>query len=180
MSPRKPSRLSQKRDDLFAGIYNENYGLLMALAQRRYGIPPSEAEALVHEVFVGLLIAGDTIRSARPWLVGAVCHASRSYWRKKKRERSLAEGERERRTRLKTAPAETESARLTIGKMLRGLPARQRESLRLRYFEGCTIREVARELGTTERYAAKLVAKAIRRAYVCSDPPPPIADAIPS
>lgn len=170
MHPRKPSGLSE-RDESVARIYTDNSQFLMALARRRYAIPPSEAEALVHEVFVAMMMSSERIRSARSWLVGAICHASRGYWRRKRRERSLAEGERERHTRLRIAPAETESARLTIGKMLKALPARQRESLRLRYFEGYTIREVARELGTTERYAAKLVAKAIRRAYVNSGPP---------
>jgi RNA polymerase sigma factor (sigma-70 family) len=165
--PRGPS----ERDEDIGRIYQENSQFLMALARRRYAIPPSEAEALVHEVFVAMLMNSDRIRSARSWLVGAICHASRGYWRRKRREHSLAEGERERHIRLSVAPAETESARLTIGKMLKALPARQRESLRLRYFEGYTIREVARELGTTERYAAKLVAKAIRRAYVSSEPP---------
>jgi RNA polymerase sigma factor (sigma-70 family) len=170
MPPRKPPGSSERQEAL-ARIYNENSEFLMALARRRYAIPPSEAEALVHEVFLAMMMSGERIRSARSWLVGATCHASRGYWRRKRRENSLAQEERERYVRLRVAPAEAESARLTLGKMLKALPARQRESLRLRYFEGYTIREVARELGTTERYAAKLVAKAIRRAYVSSAAP---------
>lgn len=165
MSPRKAALVAGEQSDIVAEMYDQHYDLLMFLAHRRYAVPATDAEALVHEVFVGLLAAREAIHEARAWLIGAICYASRAYWRSKRREKDFAEGLGwESRLRRFTPPEDTPT-RLTVGKMLDALPNRQRESLRLRFFEGCTMREVALELGTTERYAEKLVAKAIRRAY---------------
>ena len=53
---------------------------------------------------------------------------------------------------------------LTMRAVLDSLPPRYRRILRLRYYEGCSIAEVAESLGVKPKYAQKLVSKCIKKA----------------
>jgi RNA polymerase sigma factor (sigma-70 family) len=55
-------------------------------------------------------------------------------------------------------------ARIAAGEALAVLSPRYQHILRLRYYEGYTIPEIAEELGVTAKYAQKLVMKILRRA----------------
>jgi RNA polymerase sigma factor (sigma-70 family) len=55
-------------------------------------------------------------------------------------------------------------AQLAAREILESLPPRYQEILRLRYFEGYSIREIADHLGVTAKYTQKLVTKCLRRA----------------
>lgn len=149
----------------FARLYEKNCPFLMSVAIRKFQVPPDDAEALVHEVFLSYLKRKDDIHNLTKWLIGAICHASRYYWRKHGRNIPLDE------ELAITWPdpssinvLDTLPARIAAGEALAGLSARYQQILRLRYFEGYSIKEIAEQLGVTAKYTQKLVMKCLRRA----------------
>jgi RNA polymerase sigma-B factor len=53
--------------------------------------------------------------------------------------------------------------RLTIGPLLDSLPERERFILRMRFFEGRTQSEIARELGISQMHVSRLIARSLRQ-----------------
>jgi RNA polymerase sigma factor (sigma-70 family) len=156
----RPARIPDDFDD----IYSRNRETLKAIAVRKFDVPESDAEALVAEVFLSYLKRPAEITEVRKWLLGAICNASRYYWRHQRNTEQLDS---------KTArglpdPAslnilESLPARIAAGEALAGLSPRYQHILRLRYFEGYSINEIAEHLGVTAKYAQSLVTKCLRR-----------------
>jgi len=149
----------------FARLYEKNCPFLMSVAIRKFQVPPDDAEALVHEVFLSYLKRKDDIHELNKWLIGAICHASRYYWRKHGRNIAIDE------ELAITWPdpssvniLDTLPARIAAGEALAGLSPRYQQILRLRYFDGYSIKEIAEQLGVTAKYTQKLVMKCLRRA----------------
>jgi RNA polymerase sigma factor (sigma-70 family) len=150
----------------FVRLYDENCGVLVALAIRKFRVPLDDAEGLAHEVFLSYLKRRDEIRDLHRWLVGAICNASRYYWRQRGRHTEQLDTEI---ADTKPDPAtgnmiETMMARIAAGEAMAGLSPRYQHILRLRYFEGYSIKEIADHLGVTSKYTQKLVTKCLRRA----------------
>jgi RNA polymerase sigma factor (sigma-70 family) len=153
-------------ETVFARIYEENCGLLVSLAVRKFQVPAVDAEALAHEVFLSYLRHADEIRDLHHWLVGAICNASRYYWRKHGRnieqldtEVAAARPDPRLQDVLTSLPNH-----IAIEEVLEAMPPRWAQILRLRYFEGYSIKEIADYLGVTSKYTQKLVTKCLRRA----------------
>lgn len=159
--------LHQEIDELdFAQMYEDNFGLLVAIAMRKFQVPDVDAEALAHEVFFSYLKRKSEIRDLHPWLIGAICHASRYFWRQNGRRTEQLDHSW---AILRPDPASAEindllPAQLAAREILEALPSRYQEILRLRYYEGYSIREIADYLGVTAKYTQKLVTKCLRRA----------------
>src|SRR5258706_8992754 len=68
-------------EELSVRRYEKNCDLLVAVAIRKFQVPAVDAEALAHEVFLSYLKRKDEIRELHKWLLGAICNASRYYWR---------------------------------------------------------------------------------------------------
>ncbi len=158
----------------FDRMYEDNLSLLVTIAMRKFQVPEVDAEALAHEVFFSYLKRKSEIRDLHSWLIGAICHACRYFWRQNGRrteqlDQTLA--------MLRPDPASADILELLPAQMaaraaLDALPPRYREILRLRYFEGYSIREIADHLGVTAKYTQKLVAKCLRRAEQTFNAPP--------
>ncbi|HEV7429283.1 MAG TPA: sigma-70 family RNA polymerase sigma factor [Thermoanaerobaculia bacterium] len=153
-------------ENVFARVYEENCGLLVSLAVRKFQVPAVDAEALAHEVFVSYIRHAGEIRDLHHWLIGAICNASRYYWRKLGRNVEQLETEvaAERpdphlRNVLNDLPD-----RIAIEEVLEAMPPRWAHILRLRYFEGYSIKEIAEHYNVTSKYMQKLVAKCLHRA----------------
>lgn len=73
----------------FDVIYGEHAPLLRAIARRKFNIPDADVDALVHDVFATFLISAPRVRELRPYLIGAICNASRKYWRNQEQHESL-------------------------------------------------------------------------------------------
>lgn len=144
-------------------VYRLHYDLLLYVARRRFRVPPGDAENLIQEVFVSYLSTAQEIRDVRSWLLGAISNASRHYWRSRGRTESLPEDLDKKSDPRSTADKLATS--LTVRETLAHLQEKCRETLRLRYFEGCSAAEVAKELDTTNRYAEKLIHTCLKRAY---------------
>ncbi len=153
-------------DDEFVQVYEENFGLLVSLAVRKFQVPFGDAEGLAHEVFLSYLKRRKEIRELHKWLIGAICNASRHYWRKHDRSIDQLDDES---SSIQVDPVSAHvvewlTARIAAGEALAVLSPRYQHILRLRYYEGYSIPEIAEELGVTAKYAQKLVIKILRRA----------------
>jgi RNA polymerase sigma-70 factor (ECF subfamily) len=154
-------------DDLeFVQIYEANFGLLVALAVRKFQVPFGDAEGLAHEVFLSYLKRRKEIRELHKWLIGAICNASRYYWRKHGRNIEQLDTE---------VAAERPDPRsrnvlidlpdsIALSEVMERMPPRWAHILRLRYFEGYSIKEIAEQQNVTSKYMQKLVAKCLQRA----------------
>ena len=153
-------------EEIFVRLYEKHCGLLVAVAVRKFQVPIDDAEALAHEVFLSYLKRKDEIRDLQKWLLGAICNASRYYWRQHGRniEQLDLEVAAERADPASSNILETMMAKIAAGEALAGLPPRWQHILRLRYFEGHSINEIAEQLGVTAKYTQKLVSKCLRRA----------------
>lgn len=150
----------------FDRLYEDNLSLLVAIAVRKFHVPDVDAEALAHEVFYSYLKRKNEIRNLHAWLIGAICHACRYFWRQNGRRTEQLDPSM---ALLRPDPASAGildrlPAQLAAREVLQSLPPRYQEILRLRYFEGYSIREIADHLGVTAKYTQKLVTKCLRRA----------------
>ena len=156
-----------KRDDGdFEEIYVKHYDFLFSIAVRKFGVPASEADTLVHEVFLSFLKRSSEIHDIHAWLLGGICHASRYFRRQHGRGGEPVEIEElfEREDPSSHDIRDELPDALTARAVLDSLPPRYRLILRLRYYDGCTIAEIADSLGVKPKYAQKLVSKCIKKA----------------
>ncbi|HYK01369.1 MAG TPA: sigma-70 family RNA polymerase sigma factor [Thermoanaerobaculia bacterium] len=151
---------SSERADRLAAVYRDNYPVLSALATRRFRVPDTEVQGVIHEVFVSFLRHEPKIRDTRAWLVGAVCKASRKYW---------SDGSREEATDLSHCVdpkplLDTLTARVDVVLTLRQLGDRCREVVRLRFFEGLDFDELGSRFGITAPSAKLKLARCMQKA----------------
>lgn len=153
-------------EERFRAIYEEHFDLLAGIAVNKFRVPDTEAETLAHEVFLSLLKKSENaISDLRGWLVGAICHASRHYWRQNKR---IHDAEPELDADYPDPSSRdidrVMTAKIAANEALESLAPRYQEILRLRYFAGMTVPEIAAHLGVKPKYAQKLVTRCLRRA----------------
>ena len=144
-------------------LYEQYRELLLHVACRKFRVPESDAESLMQEVFLSYMESGSGVDNTRGWLVGAMCNASRHYWRTQARTESLPEDIGDHSDPQTTGIADRFATTLTLQKAMRYLQPRCRETLYLHYFEGRSAADVARELDTTNRYAEKLIHNCLKR-----------------
>jgi len=152
-------------DQELAATYEEHYGLLVGIAVERFGIPHADAETLVQEVFLELLIHAARVRDRRAWLIGAIYNASKNYLRRAQRVEPLPEHGPDPADPRYARVDEQWPAELAAREAFSRLTPRCQLALRLRYIEGHTIPSIARILDTTSRYAAKLVRRCLQLAH---------------
>jgi RNA polymerase sigma factor (sigma-70 family) len=158
---------STLRDDrFFEEVYAEHFDFLVAVAVRKFRVPECEAEALAHEVFLTYLRRSGEVLNVHSWMLGAICHASRYYWRQNGRLIEPLDDEKafERPDPATTRILDSLPDQLAAREALEGLKPRDQEILRMRYFEGCSIVEIGSRLGVKAKYAQKLLTKVLRRA----------------
>jgi RNA polymerase sigma factor (sigma-70 family) len=155
------------RDDrFFEELYAEHFDFLVAVAVRKFRVPESDAESLAHEVFLSFLRRSEKVLNIHSWMLGAICHASRYYWRQNGRVIEPLDDEKafERPDPATTRILDSLPDQIAAREALEGLRPRDQEILRMRYFEGCSIVEIAGRLGVKAKYAQKLLTKVLRRA----------------
>jgi RNA polymerase sigma factor (sigma-70 family) len=142
-----------------AAVYCGSRSLLLRIAIFRLKVPKDDAEALLHDVFVAFVERHAQIRDVHAWLVGAMCHRSRYYWRTESRAARQSDG-----VIPETAVNPSPDTRLTAHEILSRLRPRDRCIVRLRYMDGCSARELAGRLAVSPKQAHRLVANALKRA----------------
>jgi DNA-directed RNA polymerase specialized sigma24 family protein len=73
----------------FESIYASYAPLLRRIAVFKFGVPRADADALVHDVFATYLANPANVRELHPYLIGAICNASRQYLRRNASERAI-------------------------------------------------------------------------------------------
>jgi RNA polymerase sigma factor (sigma-70 family) len=149
----------------FAALYEKHRRLMISVAVRRFHICEMDAETLAHEVFFDFLAKAPSIADHRGWLVGAICNASRYYLRTRARAEALPDTFAEEPDPHLARVLEMWPDQLAAREAFARTTARCQLVLRLRYLEGYSIPELAQELGTTKKYAAKLVSECLRQAH---------------
>jgi RNA polymerase sigma factor (sigma-70 family) len=140
--------------------YRANYKLLSYLAAARFRIPEDEVCGVIHDVFVSFIRSeAKVIRTdadERAWLVGAVCNASRYYWRKHRGSEDLVDAPLDIRTLSEDA-----AGRVDLAAVLRELPERCRDLLCRRYVEGYTSEEIAVNVALTSGSTRNLISRCL-------------------
>lgn len=160
-----PLSSDEERD--FEKIYVSHFGFLLAVAIRKFRVPESEAETLVHDVFLSYVKRSEEVVDIHAWLLGGICHASRYYWRLNGRGGTIVEidsGDFEQEDPSSSDIHDLLPNQIAARAALDSLPKRYAEILRLRFYDGFSINEIAQKLGVKPKYAQKLVTKCLRRA----------------
>jgi RNA polymerase sigma factor (sigma-70 family) len=138
-------------------LYTQHAPLLRYIAVRKFRVPREDTDALVHDVFATYLASPVTVRSPRPYLIGAICNAARHYWRERKNEEAAL-------ARVDVAlPPEGEmivdvlGRKLLVAAMLSRVGSKCRDLLRRYYIEGETTAAIARSRETTPDYVLFLL-----------------------
>lgn len=136
---------------------------LREIAEKKFHVPPEDAEALVNDVFIAYLLRIEHIRNPEKWLVGAVCHASRGYWRRETRTEPLPRNLPDHVDPESLDAEDRLVGKLTVALALNHLPERCRRVLRMYYLDGFSIAELGEHLHTTPGYAAQVLHECRRR-----------------
>jgi RNA polymerase sigma factor (sigma-70 family) len=131
--------------------------ILREIAEKKFHVPLEDAEALVNDVFIAYLLRIELIRNPEKWLIGAVCHASRGYWRREVRSEPLPRNVMEVPDPRSIDCEGRLVSKLTVALALSHLPERCRRVLRLYYLDGYSYAEIGTSLGTTPGYAAQIL-----------------------
>ncbi|MBV9495089.1 MAG: sigma-70 family RNA polymerase sigma factor [Acidobacteria bacterium] len=124
--------------------------LLRAIALRRFQIPVADVDALVHDVFASYFMNAAQVMELRRYLVGAICNASRQYWRRHEAERAVfCDGMDCSAIAAENDLSEEIARRMTIAAILARLRPGCRELMRRYYLEGESTASIAAHRATT-------------------------------
>jgi DNA-directed RNA polymerase specialized sigma24 family protein len=160
IDPTAPQLALPDASDSVAAAYEQHYGLLESVAAQKYRIPRHDIGPLIHEVFIAYLRNDGRIRDERAWLVAAMCNWCRLYWRGRDRDGdpTLAS------SRSGNVRPPDLVGRIDLATLLRRIPCRCRDVLRLRFSEEYSSAELARHFATTVDYARKMVYRCLAHA----------------
>jgi RNA polymerase sigma factor (sigma-70 family) len=136
-------------------IYTAFAPLLRHIAVMKFRVPRADADALVHDVFAAYFGNARSVRNARSYLIGAICNASRHYWRERKQEESFCSGDAA--VPIETELVESISRKLLIATMLSRMGGKCRDLLRRYYIEGETTASIAASRTTSTDYVLLLL-----------------------
>lgn len=133
-------------------MYLEHAPVLRRIAIRKFGISPDDAEALVHDVFINLLVMPRQVKGElRRYLIAAICNASKNYWRAwRAEERTRAAAGRA--NEQEAAPEDMLvglSTNMVVATTLARLTPRCREALRRYYLHGEATPDIAAAMNTS-------------------------------
>lgn len=152
-----PDDVPDAPDASLEDVYRSLFDFLRDISCGKFGVPTHDAEAIVNEIFMGFLIRSRSIHHPKKWLIGAVCHASRAYWRTQTKAGALPSDAHE----LAAPGSQSLEDRLvksiTLSVALSRLGPKCRETLRMYYRDGYSAAEIAAHLGTTAGYVMQLL-----------------------
>lgn len=142
----------------------------------RFRIPAEDAQDLVQDSVVSLLVRRDEISSPLPWFLATLKNRCLQYWRRRRRSllRAMDVGLLEEIAPHRAPEQERSDLRRDLGGALEGLTPRCRQILRLRYGYDYTGPEIADRLGAREsavRQATLRCLSALSRNLIARDSP---------
>ena len=145
-------------------LYVEHEGLLRAIAQHRYRVPPCDAEALVHDIFASFLERQPDAYDMKAFLIGSINNACKHYWRKRKHEEPLLPQHELVSSDDEAAKLEHWTLRLSLGATLARLGGKCSETLRRYYLGEESAESIADALETSPAYIWQLLSSCRKRA----------------
>jgi RNA polymerase sigma factor (sigma-70 family) len=132
---------------------------------KSYHIPLQDAEDVLHEALLDALRQWDTIRNVEAWLLGTLRYKCAQYWKRRRTERvhAVAPPVLEELSAPLPPGQERGEVLLDLRRLTRGLGARHRAVLWLRFGLGLSTNEVARRLGYCPASVRKLTCRALVR-----------------
>jgi RNA polymerase sigma factor (sigma-70 family) len=149
-------------EDAVATAYRAHYSLLEYIAVQKFRVPDADVRDVIHETVVAFIRHRERVYDEKAWLVGTMCNVSRLYWRR--RAPDVADRESGFDEPSGVCAADEISQRVDVGTLLRRMPRRCREVLRLRFFEEYSSSEMAVHFHTTTDYARKMVYRCVSAA----------------
>lgn len=159
-----PDDSAPSSDQAFETLYVEYGVFLRAIAMRGFGVPPDDAEALVHDCFIAYLQRHTTIRDIKGWLSGTMRNSCRHYLRDRKREAVLGPEHDAAVDPAPQASLEVWMRKLTLAAVLARLGTKCRETLRGYYLADEAKESLADRLATSTGYIEQLISICRRRA----------------
>ena len=133
----------------FEEIYLTYAARLRTIAIRKFHVPPSEADTLVHDVFTTFFMHASSVHAVEPYLIGAICNASRHYRRTSDAAAALFCGATPCAAAQTGALSDEIERKLLLSRVLRGIGRRCRELLQAYYIQGDTTQAIADVLRST-------------------------------
>jgi RNA polymerase sigma-70 factor (ECF subfamily) len=132
---------------------------------RSYDIPVQDAEDVLQDTFLEAFRKWDTILYKDIWLIGAVRFKCSNYWKKQRAERLLGVDPPvlEELSPPQSPGQEQEEIRHDLRSLTRGLGARHRAVLWLRFGVGLSTGEIAERLGYCPSSIRKLSGRCLAR-----------------
>jgi len=145
-------------------LYREHEGLLRSIAQYRYRICSSDAEALVHDIFASFLERQPDALDPKAFLIGSINNACKHYWRKREREVPLLPHHELTPNDDEAEKLERWALRLSLASTLTRLGGKCSETLRRYYLRDESAESIAQELDTSPAYIWQLLSSCRKRA----------------
>ena len=150
-------------EEAFDALYTQFGVSLRGMAVHRYGIPPDEAEELVHDAFIAFLERHTSIRDVKGWLSGAVRHKCSDYWRSRGREEPLPPEQDEAADPGAERDVRSADVRLTIASAINQLGGRCRDTLHRYYWLDEPLDVIAGCYATTQNNVKQILFTCRRR-----------------
>jgi len=133
---------------------------MRVIAIRDYRVPFSDAESIVHDIFMRYFTHPEVVRGElKPYFRGAVRNECLEYWRKQRRERNIFcdADEAEAQAVDEGSMSDSIAIRLAMAETMLRLRPRCRDALRCFHYEGKSMRDVAEELDVAPLYVRQLL-----------------------
>ena len=150
--------------DRLARLYDEHAALLCANAEFRHRIPPSDVEALVHDVFASYLERNPRVDDPKAYLIAAVNNACMHYWRKRRNETALLPEHEHASDDRTHADIDRWESKLLVAAILARIGRQCRETLRRYYYGEQKPDRIAASLEVTPNYVYQLLHSCRKRA----------------
>lgn len=137
---------------------------LRKIAVRKFGIPREDAETLVHDVFATYFMHASSVNAVEPYLIGAICNASRYYLRRSDAADEVFCGEHPCAATPGDALLNEIERKLLLSRMLSRIGSRCRDLLHRYYFDGETTRAIADDMQSTPATILFMLHKCRKRA----------------
>ncbi len=154
-------------------LYSDHHTWLRDWLRRRLGCHADAAD-LAHDTFLRILMKPEreSLRQPRAYLATIAHGLVVNLWRRREIERAWREALAAQPEALAPSPEQREillEALLGIDAMLRRLPKKVRTAFLLSQLEGLTYREIAAQLGVSERMVKKYMAQAMLQCLLFQD-----------
>lgn len=147
----------------FEDVYLKNAAKLRKIALRKFRVPAQDVEALVQDVFMSYFLNAHRVNAVEPYLIGAICNASRKYWRRSGADEELFCDERPCAATPGPAILEEVERKMLLRTLLGPVDGRCRNLFERYYWKGESTQAIAEAIDSTPGSVLVFLHKCRRR-----------------